>query len=199
MLLFNQFAMSQGGEWWCDISSQPEPFRYIRTGDFNSTYNPKLFALVHHIESRQIIFQDEFDLLRPLCYPKTVQQHFRAAGWQKFCKEHFLKVLKGKKIFLCFLKGCQPLPPQSVTRVLFVFSFCLHLTVMAQDVFLVCFAVNWLDSFEHVKAKWISEVHQPALYRFKYRYQQILSEVNQPAHKYQLLRTAQQVRLSVSQ
>ena len=41
---------------------------------------------------------------------------------------------------------------------------------MAQDVFLVCFAVNWLDSFEHVKAKWISEVHQPALYRFKYRY-----------------------------
>ena len=82
MLLFNQFAMSQGGEWWCNVPSQPEPFRYIRTGDFNSTYNPKLFALVHHIESRQIIFQDEFDTLRPLCYTNTVQQHFSAAGWQ---------------------------------------------------------------------------------------------------------------------
>ena len=91
MLLFNQFAMSKGGERWCNVPSQPEPFWYIRTGDFNSTYNPKLFALVHHIESRQIIFQDEFDPLRPLCYPNTVQQHFSAAGWQTLCKEHFLK------------------------------------------------------------------------------------------------------------
>ena len=166
MLLFNQFAMSKGGERWCNVPSQLEPFWYIRTGDFNSTYNPKLFALVHQIESRQIIFQDEFDTLRPLCYPNTVQQHFSAAGWQTLCKEHFLKSFEREENISVLFERLPTTATLKCNKAFVCILIFLLLTVMAQDVFLICFSVNWVDSFEHVKAKWISEVHQPALYRY---------------------------------